>query len=216
MTPRKKYFRPDTGRQIVRYVPCTLWSDDQVQRLIDDLAEAPLIPEHFIERYTRSNAYSPHRKSKGFRRAKLLSDMQYEVLLASSQGKQLAVMKHEGISKDPSQQMAIIRGKLGCYTNEQAVAVAVGLGIIPAPEPMFPPGKKFQMTSFYKQRRELTKREQQVLRRIANGMTEQEIGDELGISKDTVHEFGKRLKSKYGVRNNAHLAAVAVRMGHIG
>ena len=216
MTPPKRYFRPDTGRQIARHVPLTLWKPSQIQRLIDDLAEAPLIPEPFIDRYVRAQAYSPWRAENSRQSKKLLTPKQYQVLLALSQGKTFEQMMHEGISKDPRQLALQAKTRLGCITHHQAIGVAVDLGIIPAPDPLFPPGRHFQVSHVVHRKRMLTKREKQILQRVANGMTAPEIADDLGTSPETVKSQTKVLRSKYGAVNIAHLAALAVRLGHIG
>ena len=187
-------------------------------RLIDDLAEAPLIPEFFIDRFVRSEAWSPWRRKDMPRpKAKLLNDTHYKILVGLSEGKTYDQMKQEGISADPSQMGAIIRGRLGALTNEHAVAVAVAQGIIPAPMPLFPPGRPFQVTSFFENHgKVLTKRQKQVLRRTANGMLDSEIAEEFGVGVETVRSQVKDLRKKYGARNKAHLVAIAIRLGHLG
>lgn len=180
--------------------------------MIDDLAEAPLIPEHFVDRYVRANAYSV---TKGKPR-KVLTQAQYDVMLALSQGKSFEEMKAEGISNDPSQIAFLAKARLGCTNNAQAVAVAVSHGILPVPEPVFPPGRPLQASIAAHKHTELTKREKQILQRLANGKTAPEIAADFGTSMDTVHTQIKILRSKYSARNSAHLAALAVRMGHIG
>ena len=216
MTPPRRYTRPDTGKPIERFVPATLWAPSQIQRLLDDLAEAPLIPEAFIDRYTRSQAYSPWRAKNSRQAKKLLTDMQHDVLLALSQGKNFDEMRHEGISADPRQIAFQAKTRLGCLTHHQAIAVAIDNGIIPAPEPTFPPGRNFQVGMAVHRDKTLTKREKQVLQRIANGMTAPQMADDLELSTETVKDSIKALRSKYSAVNIAHLAALAVRLGHIG
>lgn len=59
----------------------------------------------------------------------------------------------------------------------------------------------------------LTARELEVLRFIAGGSTNREIGGELGISVRTVDTHRSNLLKKLGLRNNADLTRVAVAFG---
>jgi len=59
----------------------------------------------------------------------------------------------------------------------------------------------------------LTERELQVLRRMAEGKSNAEIGRELYVSEDTVKTHARRLFRKLGVRDRAHAVAVGFRAG---
>src|SRR5690606_28931593 len=59
----------------------------------------------------------------------------------------------------------------------------------------------------------LTDRELQVLRRMAEGKSNAEIGRELYVSEDTVKTHARRLFRKLGVRDRAHAVAVGFRAG---
>lgn len=59
----------------------------------------------------------------------------------------------------------------------------------------------------------LSPRQQEVLERIAEGMTNAEIGVELGITERTVKAYAQELYDKLGVRNRAGAVAEAVREG---
>ncbi len=59
----------------------------------------------------------------------------------------------------------------------------------------------------------LSPRQQEVLERIAEGMTNAEIGAELGITERTVKAYAQELYDKLGVRNRAGAVAEAVREG---
>lgn len=197
-------------------MPLGLWKSSQIQRLWDDIAEAPLIPEHLIDRYARSEAYSPWRAKNSRQSKKLLTPTQYEVLLALSQGKTFEEMKQEGISRDPAQTAMDMKTRLGALTHHQAIGVAVANGIIPPPEPTFPPGRNFQVSQAVNRAGKLTKREKQILQRLANGKTDTQIADELEVSPETIKDQTKSLRSKYSAVNSKHLVALALRMGHIG
>jgi DNA-binding NarL/FixJ family response regulator len=59
----------------------------------------------------------------------------------------------------------------------------------------------------------LTERELQVLRRMADGKSNAEIGRDLYVSEDTVKTHARRLFRKLGVRDRAHAVASAFRAG---
>jgi DNA-binding NarL/FixJ family response regulator len=60
---------------------------------------------------------------------------------------------------------------------------------------------------------ELTDRELEVLRRIAEGLSNREIGDQLGISESTVKTHVNRLLSKLGVTDRTKALVLAVKRG---
>jgi DNA-binding NarL/FixJ family response regulator len=62
---------------------------------------------------------------------------------------------------------------------------------------------------------ELTRRELEVLEKIATGMTNREIGAALSISEDTVKAHLKNIFGKLGVSDRAQAVAVAARRGII-
>ncbi|NJB38026.1 MULTISPECIES: response regulator transcription factor [Flavobacteriaceae] len=59
----------------------------------------------------------------------------------------------------------------------------------------------------------LSKREKEVLKRIAQEFTTQEIADQLFLSKHTIESYRKNLISKLEVRNLAGLTKYAIKMG---
>ncbi|UWZ40746.1 response regulator transcription factor [Dactylosporangium roseum] len=64
-----------------------------------------------------------------------------------------------------------------------------------------------------RRRVELTERELQVLRGMADGKSNAEIGRELFVSEDTVKTHARRLFRKLGARDRAHAVAAAFRAG---
>ena len=62
----------------------------------------------------------------------------------------------------------------------------------------------------------LTKRELDVLRQMAEGKSDAQIGDALSISVSTVKHHIQQLRSKTGLANRTQLAVEAVRSGLIG
>lgn len=59
----------------------------------------------------------------------------------------------------------------------------------------------------------LSPRQQQVLELMAEGMTNSEIGEELGVTERTVKAYAQELYDKLGVRNRAGAVAEAARHG---
>jgi DNA-binding NarL/FixJ family response regulator len=62
----------------------------------------------------------------------------------------------------------------------------------------------------------LTERELQVLRGMADGKSNAEIGRELFVSEDTVKTHARRLFRKLGARDRAHAVASGFRLGLVG
>jgi DNA-binding NarL/FixJ family response regulator len=56
----------------------------------------------------------------------------------------------------------------------------------------------------------LSRREQEVLREVAMGLTHAQIATKLGISQHTVDSYVKRIRSKMGIGNKAELTRAAV------
>jgi two-component system, NarL family, response regulator NreC len=63
---------------------------------------------------------------------------------------------------------------------------------------------------------ELTDRQREVLQLIAEGRSNKEIGEILGVSVKTVEFHRGRIMTKLGVHTAAELAAFAVRRGMVG
>jgi pSer/pThr/pTyr-binding forkhead associated (FHA) protein len=63
------------------------------------------------------------------------------------------------------------------------------------------------------QRMAFSKRESQVLRQVAMGMTDREIAEQLFISVKTVHSHLERIRSKSGLRRRADLTRLALELG---
>lgn len=59
----------------------------------------------------------------------------------------------------------------------------------------------------------LSPRQQQVLELMAEGMTNNEIGEELGVTERTVKAYAQELYDKLGARNRAGAVAEAARLG---
>jgi DNA-binding NarL/FixJ family response regulator len=57
----------------------------------------------------------------------------------------------------------------------------------------------------------LSKRERQVLTRVANGMSRKEVARDIGISPNTVAEYLKNIYTKYSVTKMAAAVAIAVK-----
>jgi DNA-binding CsgD family transcriptional regulator len=59
----------------------------------------------------------------------------------------------------------------------------------------------------------LSPRQQQVLEGIAEGLTNKQIGEELGITERTVKAYAQEVYEKLGVKNRAEAVAEGVRQG---
>jgi two-component system, NarL family, response regulator NreC len=59
----------------------------------------------------------------------------------------------------------------------------------------------------------LSRRESEVLRLLAQGHTNREVADELGVSVKTIETHRKRLSDKLGLKNRAQLFRYAVEVG---
>jgi DNA-binding CsgD family transcriptional regulator len=57
-------------------------------------------------------------------------------------------------------------------------------------------------------KKELTKREKEVLKLISEGLTAKEIAKQLGISKRTIEAHTANMLQKTGAKNKAHLVAM--------
>lgn len=59
----------------------------------------------------------------------------------------------------------------------------------------------------------LSEREREVLASVANGYTNQQIGDRLGLSVKTVESYRARLMKKLGLKERSELVRIAMEMG---
>lgn len=62
---------------------------------------------------------------------------------------------------------------------------------------------------------ELTKREQQVLALLADGLAHEEIADRLGIGSETVRTHIRKASSRLGASTRTQAVATALRQGLI-
>jgi DNA-binding NarL/FixJ family response regulator len=99
----------------------------------------------------------------------------------------------EEAAEEPSDKVAGARTKTATAPAPPATAAGVGVGAV--------------------RRVALTERELQVLRGMADGKSNAEIGRELFVSEDTVKTHARRLFRKLGARDRAHAVAAAFRAG---
>jgi len=89
-----------------------------------------------------------------------------------------------------------------------------GARMMPSGPPGAVPQQRGDLNGEAPRRRvELTERELQVLRGMADGKSNAEIGRELFVSEDTVKTHARRLFRKLGARDRAHAVAAAFRAG---
>ena len=62
---------------------------------------------------------------------------------------------------------------------------------------------------------ELTKREISVCKLIGEGLTSEQIGDKLCLSKRTIDSYSSRISVKLDVSNVVSLVIKCIRLGHI-
>lgn len=87
-------------------------------------------------------------------------------------------------------------------------------------EPVVPPALATKLLTEFRQQeaetvRELTEREEQVLREVASGATSREIGQHLEITENTVNFHLKNIFSKLHLRNRAQVVAWAAEHGYL-
>ncbi|MDT5038407.1 MAG: hypothetical protein QOE03_3592 [Micromonosporaceae bacterium] len=109
------------------------------------------------------------------------------------------VAQNAGPSSGPNGGAGPNAGAGGLHTSTTALPVPHQRGD-GAPEPP-------------RRRVELTERELQVLRGMADGKSNAEIGRDLYVSEDTVKTHARRLFRKLGARDRAHAVASAFRAG---
>ena len=85
-----------------------------------------------------------------------------------------------------------------------------------APLPSIVPQQRMDLAASGGRPPALTERELQVLRGMADGKSNAEIGRELFVSEDTVKTHARRLFRKLGARDRAHAVASGFRTGLVG
>jgi DNA-binding NarL/FixJ family response regulator len=86
---------------------------------------------------------------------------------------------------------------------------------LPADEPAAPAVAPEPATPWRPNEPGLTAREMQVLRGVADGASNNQIGEALFVTEDTVKTHIRRIGRKLGARNRAQAAAIGVRTGLI-
>lgn len=95
-----------------------------------------------------------------------------------------------------------------------AAAPRIAAGGVLRPAPMLVPQQRADAAVATDRRRPaLTEREMQVLRGMADGKSNAEIGHDLYVSEDTVKTHARRLFRKLGARDRAHAVAAGFRTG---
>lgn len=59
----------------------------------------------------------------------------------------------------------------------------------------------------------LSERETECLARIAQGLTDKEIGEQLFLGRESIRTYNRRIYVKLGARNRAHAVAIAFAEG---
>lgn len=115
------------------------------------------------------------------------------------------VVKGQGIDE-------LLAGLRAASLGQSPLSPAVARFLIdqfqPPPQPP-PPGES-------PTRPQLSSRETEILRRVAEGLLYKEIADSLGISPHTVHNHVKRIYAKLHAANREEAIREAVRLGLVG
>ena len=144
------------------------------------------------------------KKSKSKIIAISMHDEDYEIRSMIKAGAMGYLLKNAGSETLNSAIRSVLKGSK-YYSNEVALRLM-------EPEPKVlrkavRPDRKAESV--------LTQRETQVLVLIANEMTNDEIGEELGLSKRTIDAHRQNIISKLQVKNTAGLIKYAVTMGFV-
>lgn len=178
-----------------------------VDALLFDLEAAPLIPIHEISRQVHGGHHNTIRSVL----SDALSPMQCGALREMAHG---ARNQHElgellGCSKGSAgAHLERARVRLSANTTDHAIAIALGMGLFEPPLRHAAEGR-FMARSLLRPRR----KERDILERLARGMSNQEIADEIGLSAETVKDAIEDLREMYGARNRTHLVALAFSVG---
>lgn len=194
---------------MVRYLP--EWDDGERARIAfdkiwDDLAELPLIQEKEINRVVDGGHFTWNTIKEPW----TISETQEEILLALSRGgTPTSIAKERGIDqRTVSTQLKRIRIRLRAKTNEEAITVAIGSGIIPAIDRDQQTGDRINV-------RGLSDRHKKTLKLMALGESNEEIGESLGISAETVKDRVKEICGLMGARNRTHAVTLAFTTGRL-
>jgi DNA-binding NarL/FixJ family response regulator len=109
------------------------------------------------------------------------------------------------------QPVPLQRSEVGPDEQEGEADLHVGPNGTAPTSPVVAPGSSVGLSG--SRRLALTERELQVLRGMADGKSNAEIGRELFVSEDTVKTHARRLFRKLGARDRAHAVAAAFRAG---
>lgn len=197
-----------------------------MERLLTALADAPDVPEGDIDRVSNNGtgtvpAYRALRwdgdESHPLRYKAQLTETQLGAL------QDLADGKHQNHLRGPNyNRNGVLRGgmiRLGASHIPHAMAIAVHLGLVHPRNQRYVLGPAFRVHGSVRRDdpvyHDITLTKRKVLVGIANGMSDQEIADEMAVGKETVKTHVKDLLAAYGARNRAHLAALAVRHKHL-
>jgi DNA-binding CsgD family transcriptional regulator len=190
------------------------------EELIEVIAAAPIVSPWEIKMWDACGGYIRYSRTRnrwGGERGPIvhypdltLNEREVAVLVRLSQGLYAKEIASElGLPYDAvGRALRRIRFKLRSSSNEQAVGIAVARGLVPGPI-LSRSAKIVAGISG------LTLRQRQVLKHVADGLTNIQIGDELGISDQTVKRHMENLFARYGARSRAHLVALAMRHGQL-
>lgn len=193
-------------------------------RLLEAIKDAPLVPEGYIDRVANGGeGFNP-----AFKAIRWDVDAEYERRRIEARGRltprQLDVLQSLA-QGEPAPKGRRYTGvlhsagvRLGARHGWQAMAIATNLGLVEVSQ-LYVLGPAFRVNSSVRNDdpifHEMTDHQRTIVALIANGYEDKEIGEKLGISLETVKSITALLRRRYGARNRAHLATLALRFGHI-
>jgi DNA-binding NarL/FixJ family response regulator len=115
--------------------------------------------------------------------------------------------------REPVESAQAVRTTALAAATPAARATAARVAAVPQQAAAVPHQRADGVVEPPRRRIDLTERELQVLRGMADGKSNAEIGRELYVSEDTVKTHARRLFRKLGARDRAHAVASAFRAG---
>ncbi len=202
-------------------------TDVGFSRIVDAIDDAPLVPEWAVDRVADHSggpiAFIAARwdvSPKPKRRFPILTPAQLEIMQKLADGVNVGDIRGDRNRRTTQNVLRSVTYRLGAATNYQALAIAVDLGVVKATQ-HYVLGPKFQIPPNSHLRKPdrpqhfMSPVLRAVLVGICNGKSSPEIAAELDVPLDTVKSQIKTLRARYNARDRAHIAALAVRHGHV-
>jgi DNA-binding NarL/FixJ family response regulator len=127
-----------------------------------------------------------------------------------------ATVLYTGFAEWPQSREALDAGARGIISKESPLAdVARAISLVAAGKVYLDAALGGELVKPGPKRPQLTQREREVLRLLADGLSHEEIGAALFLSSETVRAHAKKATTRLGARNRMQAVAAAVRDGLI-